>query len=286
MTLILPQPPALSGGESQRPDLWNGCMSLWAPCMTGRFSTASVSRQTRSASVPDLGQNKLGLRINGLSSSIGISPYGPCLSGTGSNGIAIENTAVLDRYNFVHQMARFSVSALVYPTTVSTLGIILDSTQGSTTTSGMYLGVNNTGMVIFAATRGSAGNNVATITASRALLVNTWNHILVTGDGAFCRLWVNGVKYATDTAVSTLGASNQSFSLGVGSYGGGVNSQTWSGKIAYVGVWNRPLNGDVAQIFASDHLAMFRRKQERVGKSISVAVPSSYIIIHRRRRIM
>lgn len=93
---------------------------------------------------------------------------------------------------------------------------------------------------------GATNNNG---TASNRIGLNTWNHIVVTGDSTGLKIYVNGV-YASNIDNTTAmnlgtGANSADFELGYVSQFG--NKEYLNGKIATVNVYNRALSATEIQ---------------------------------------
>lgn len=288
MTIVLPSCPAKRSGESVRPDLWRGCASLWAPCIS-RFSGGSTF-SGRLCGIEDLGYCKSGIRRAG-NGNLGVGQYGSSLIMPGTGGGWIDNSASLTNYSFVQNTAVFTLMALVRSDAVGTFKVIMDNIQGSTVNSGFLLWQANTGLINYSITRSSAGNSVVAgaASANTAFVAGRWYHVVVTSDGSFGRIYINGRKASTDAAVSTLSTGSGTLSLGIGCYGGGLQTNPWNGQIGYLGIWNRAMHAGEIKALGTDPLLLFRKKESIFSQSIPVVVPpssNSYIIIQRRRRIM
>lgn len=280
MGIILPNSPVLTPGDSVRQDLWTGLTSMWAPCVTGRASLGT-SFTDRNGVIRDLGSTKHGLRRSGSTPTLVPSPYGFALNFTGTTGGAmVPATGSATHLNYIHQTGIFSISALVRSTAVGTFSVIADSSNGSSSSKGFALYQTSGGLITCAVANAVPGF-VVSIAAATSLVSGAWTHFLITCDGTTGRLWINGRRNGSDAAVGTLAAGDASRTVGIGAYGGGTNTNSWTGQIAYIGFWNRVIDRTVAKTLADDPLIMFRRKQRIIGKSIVASnafIPQSIVI--------
>ena len=253
---------ALRAGDSGGRRLWSGCASLWAPCASGRFPLGS-SYSTRDQAISDLGFLRQGLRKSG-GGTVGANPFGYGLALSGAGGGFLVASGSLGNFNFIHQSAVYSFAALVRSDAVSTNSVIVYSCLGSSVNTGFQVRQNSSGIIDALVAR--SGGFVVFGSSASALVAGAWTMIVVASDGAFQRIWLNGRRSGADTAIGTLGGSDASYAMGIGCYGGGVNTNVWNGQLAWFGIWKRALGGSDARALTADPLCMFRRRRQSLGR--------------------
>ena len=98
-------------------------------------------------------------------------------------------------FNYIQNTGVFSMSFWVYTDSTSTQYIMGNSNSGST--KGFYVAIVSSKMR-FVLTNGASGS--ATFTSDSSISANTWQHIVITGDGTNIDFYIDGVH---DTSAGT-----------------------------------------------------------------------------------
>lgn len=113
--------------------------------------------------------------------------------------------------------------------------------------SNFYLSIDGNGkfnIYLVGATTSTPSHLPSTTSVTR----NTWNHVVITFDGAYIRWYLNGVLDKTSSSTYTLGVLTLTNNLGVGSEGAATFGRFLDGYVAGCKVYGRALpDADVLQ---------------------------------------
>jgi hypothetical protein len=180
---------------------------------------------------------------------------GPAVSLLGSGaGFGATNTA--DKYNFVHQSARFSITFLLRLSLVGLTHLLLENNLAQTANVGLSLSINTSARPVLLVTRGVIGQSVINLTGTTALSANVIYLLTVTSDGTTARLYLDGAQDAS-AAVGTTGGTNATAKLNIGRRDDGTNSMR--GTFFLAGLWSRCLLPSEVRQLAGDPMRLLRR---------------------------
>ena len=169
------------------------------------------------------------------------------------------NTSTTDRDRFTTPQqsdldlgGQFTVEAWIYPTELTGFGRLVMEWDGSGRNSIFFALRNGSQLSVFhvdaANTQRNVDSPIGTIQLGSA---GGWQHVAVVGDGAFLRLYHNGVEVsagtggtaAVPTPVTYTGTTRPlNAGLGIGDSAGGPSaSQTYEGYVDEVALWRVPL---------------------------------------------
>ena len=150
-----------------------------------------------------------------------------------SNRVNVPDANSLDLTNGM------TLEAWVYPTTLSGWNSVILKERGS----------NGLAYALYANDNGSRPSGYVRIGSDRsvrgngALPLNTWTHLAVTYDGAFLRLYQNGVEVGSRAQTGNITTSSQALQIG----GNTVWGEYFSGRIDEVHIYNRALTATEIQ---------------------------------------
>ena len=124
--------------------------------------------------------------------------------------------------------ASFSVSAWINPSVISNYQLFVSGN----TTGDFYVSIDPSGRV-----NAGLANISNDITSSTSLVANQWYNVVVTGDGSFLKIYINGNNVATLGTGQAYPISN---SIQINGFNG--LNYLFNGSIAGVGYWNSALN--------------------------------------------
>ncbi len=134
---------------------------------------------------------------------------------------------------------QLTLEAWIYPTAFKTNvfeGNIINKEGGN---AGYQLRCGGAGVL-----ESALGNGTGYITVTSpasTLTLNTWQHVAVTYDGAFARLFRNGVQVAQVAGTAAITTSPNA--LRIGDYAVTPGARTFAGKIDEVRIWNIAIDG-------------------------------------------
>jgi hypothetical protein len=243
-----------SQGAWERPQQWRRLEALYVPALgVGSLNTAAatltdVARRRGATAVGTLGYLR--------------TPLGPAISLLGSGARFVANNTA-DKYNFVHQTARFSILVVLKLSVVGVTHVLLDNTLSQSANTGFSLSIDGAARPALLVTRGVNGSPVVTLTATTGLAGNTFYVLAATCDGATARLFIDGRQEPTTAAVATLATGNASFRLNVGGRDDGLSAMR--GNLLMAGLWSRCLETSEVRQLANDPYALLRRRTTPTG---------------------
>ncbi len=185
------------------------------------------------------------------STPIDITVSGSALSFNGYRSVKVGDPASLQISG-----TAITLEALIYPTNLSQLmwqsNIISKENEGAKT--GYVLRAGDGGKIEFYYGNGTTWRGITT--ANPVLSVNTWQHVALTYNGAFMKLYVNGVEVASSSETMSLANASSDFTIG--------NYSNW---------YDRPFLGIIDEVRIWD----IARTQAQIdaNKSISISPASS-----------
>jgi hypothetical protein len=237
--------------DSQRPALWRGLEALHVPAL------GNASLNNSAATLVDLVRRRDATATGALTYQR--TNLGPSISLLGSGArLVASNTA--DRYNFVHQTARFSVAVLLRLSLVGLAHTVLDNAIGQSTNTGLTLSIDTSGRPSLQVSRGVLGSPVVGLTATTALSANVYYLIAATCDGVTARLFIDGRPESTTAAVGTLAAGNAASRLNLGGRDDGVSAMR--GNLLLTALWSRPLGQHELRALAGDPFVLLQKRPQ------------------------
>jgi len=224
--------------ESAHPDLWDGVVGYWAPCL-GPTGTRlhDVSRFNNWGTLTNM-DAATDWVIDG-------GQYAFDFDAT-NDVVSARNVPVLD------VVSGFTISAWYYPRVTVGLGAIVNQFSG---TSGFYLFQNGTSL---AWQVGTLSNTRLTVT--NMLTANRWHHIVGIKKPAFLELCVDGKSVGT--AASAGGQNSLAASFLIGGDNGGISVP--NALIDNVAAWSRGLTpNDAARLYQLGRGGMLERRRRR-----------------------
>lgn len=239
--------------ESERPHLWHNLIGLWCPPLgVSGGKLFDVSGHHNHGALTDMD----------VSTAWVSSPHGRALDFDGSNDYVDLGTPL----NFV--TSQVTVAAIVR-TAIGSLDrydIVFSRCHSSGYGHRLWTRDNSSHRFYWEPIVGK-------YSISSTAVADSWQFVVGTYDGAVGRVYVNGVKEATDTHSAAMDATVRP--AYIGAMAGGDVQRHWPGKFAFVAQWNRALlPAEIADLHA-DPFAMLRRRE--------VAIPSA---VNRRRRVL
>src|SRR5215211_6072747 len=188
-----------SRGEWERTQYWRGLEALYVPALGVGSLNTSLS------TLPDVARRRDATAVGGLSYQR--TSLGPAISLLGSgNRFVVNNSA--DKYNFVHQTARFSIVIALKLSVVGVTHVLVDNTVAQSANTGFSFSIDSAVRPNLLICRGVNGSPVVSVTGSTGLLGNTFYVLAATCDGATARLFIDGKPDSTTAAVGTLATGN------------------------------------------------------------------------------
>jgi hypothetical protein len=198
-----------------------------------------LDEQSGTSAVDLSGNNNTGTYTGGVTlqqvGAVGDGTYSTKFDGV-DGWITIPDSASLS------PTAAVTVEAWVMPTAFppsAANGIVCKDVGGTTSTNPAYvLQIDQFGKAVFGIN--SLPDTFTTATASSALTLNRWSHVVGTYDGANMFLYVNGVQVATTAVVVAI--DNTTGTLNIGRQKTtAVTTRFWSGRIDEVAVYSTAL---------------------------------------------
>jgi hypothetical protein len=216
--------------ESAVPELWNGVVGAWAPCLGPTGSRLhDHSRRSNWGTLTNM-DNATDWAING-------GQY--ALDFDGSND-EVTTPAIMPA------VAARSMSAWVLTRNVT----------GSQWFFGSGFLANNAAFIVGVQAGAWAVTQYGAVVFVTGAAANVWAHIVVVNAGTQWTIYANGIP-VTGTMTTTLAAHP----VFLGSYGGGGY---WNGQIADVAIWQRALTaGEIMQLYQLGRGGMYQRRRRR-----------------------
>jgi hypothetical protein len=251
-------------GNSQRPALWRGLEALHVPALGGG------SLNNSAATLVDLVRRRDATATGALTYQR--TNLGPSISLLGSGArLVVNNTA--DKYNFVHQSARFSAVVLLRLSLVGLAHTVLDNTLGLSSNTGFTLSVDSSGRPSLQVTRGVLGSPVVGLTATTTLSANVYYLIAATCDGATARLFIDGRPESTTAVVGTLAAGSAATRLNLGGRDDGASAMR--GNLLLSAIWSRPLQQHELRALSNDPFVLLQKNPRPA--TLRVAGPNAWL---------
>lgn len=242
--------------ESMNPLFWRGIRGLWLPCL-------------------DLSANRMSDHVYGRrldaslaasdATTIAKSPLGLAWFGSGGGQFGTVSNAQPLETTRLTVFAVFNINS-----TGTTSKELIYRANNSGPLSGWGVGVSDTltnRLKFYTGTSGGSGHNLET---STILSGQEWYAATFVynpqSSGTNKFVYVDGKIHASASTALTLGYSGTLATL-IGSYAGG---QQWLGKIAMIGVWDRPMAPQEVYQLSYDPLSGVRRRRVLLT---SLAVP-------------
>ena len=226
---------ALSAGEIKA--LYNvGAVKYAPPNNQGLVGYWSFNEGTSTVALDYSGNKNKGTLVNGPAWVNG--KRGKALNFDGVNDFVDANPS---NGNNLDISGPLTVTAWVKTNSLGTFQTIISKHTGGSNANYLIWIENQNRFQTYASPGGISTNVMGTTVAKK----NTWYHVAELWDGAFLRLFVNGVQEGTPASGSgNVGVTIKDVAIGSESYGG---SNFFNGLIDEVRVYNRALSADEIQ---------------------------------------
>lgn len=227
------------------PNLWEGCVAAYAPCITGATGLKLF----------DFARGNTGTLTNMAAASDWPRSQGRyCLDfDTTNDYVTLGSSPHLDLVD------SFSISFWMYPTL----------SGGTKTQAFIYKrnSLNNYPWGVVSETSNkvrlfsNAGSD-ASFTSSTSYTLNAWNHIVATRTGTSVAIYINGVQSGTGTLA--LGSSNPTADTIIGAQNFGTLGSYFSGNIDDIRIYNRVLQPSEVKTLSLSRGIAYRPRQKRI----------------------
>ena len=229
--------------ESAYPELWDGVVGAWAPCLGPTGSRLhDHSRRSNWGTLTNMD--------NATDWVVSDGQYALDFDGV-DDGIACSNNSVID------QAISGTVSVWYRPATTSGVQAILNQWNTDAPQAGIYL------FQIDAALAWQVGSAFdRRITASNVFAASQWVHLVATFSVSAMQIIVNGQLRTTGTAPSLGNANSRGLPTRIGFGDGGVGFA--NGLIDDATVWSRSLSlHEALQLYQLGRGGMYQRRRRR-----------------------
>jgi hypothetical protein len=242
--------------ESAHPDLWDGVVGYWAPCL-GPTGTRlhDVSRYNNWGTLTNM-DAATDWVIDG-------GQYALDFDGT-------DDHAVAGNWPNIPQNGTMTIAAWVYVTSTTGYRTVLTKRVGGTTAVNYELSFD-TGN-----TRFGLYSGVGFTPSTTNMGTNVWGHVVCAVDGAGAKYYLNGA--ADGTSTDKVGATNTA-ALNIARIDN-IAAQQFPGRMSDVIIWNRTLTpNDARRLYQLGRGGMLERRRRRRVYSVQDTG-------NRRRRII
>ena len=212
--------------------------------------------------VNDLANNNFGtctnMAMSGATSNWAGSALGGCLNFDGVD----DHVNIGDIPLFDTTFTNLSISAWVYPTSVTPSNKGVTGKGGAVNQRGFALFVLNGGTISFDNWTSASGTEHSTNT-TEAIVSNKWYHLAGTFQGGVAgKVYINGRLSVTNTtAIIANTSGNNTSTLRIGDRGDGGASSPFIGSIDEVRIYNRVLSdNEVKQLYNTPHADLLTQK--------------------------